>query len=284
MPVFCGNCGAPMGEPPGFCGRCGARMGQAPAAPASVTPPLAAAAGGGSALKIVLIVVGVLFAMGAVSVGGMYYAAHRYLKVAEEATGIKAGDVARTIREAAKRGAGGGRAEVLDGCRLLSNAEASAILGIEVVRSDGKPDADQSGEHCSFFVKLGSVAEHEKSPIREGDKTLQDRLDDVKLHSRIMIEGDPHGQAPYFTYTVEREEGKTACAALGVANRLSGVEAIGGGGEKEPLGLGDQAVMGIGESLMCVAKGDSSITLELNQIAGARVIGIAVARTILPRL
>lgn len=284
MPAFCGNCGAPVGETSGECGKCGARTG--PEVPrANFAPVGAASGGGGSVVKIVLIAFGVLFVLGAVSLGGMYYAAHRYLKVAEEVTGVKVGDVTRAMRDAAKRGGSHqGRAETRDGCLLLSKAEASAILGIEVERSDGKPNADESGEHCSFFVKPGSIAQHEKSPIREGDKTLQDRLDEVKLHSRIAIEGDPHGQAPYFTYTVEREDGKTACAAVGIANRLSGVGTIDGTGEKEPLGVGDKAVMGIGEGLMCVAKGNSSITLDLNQIAGARAIGIAVAQKILPRL
>src|SRR5437764_3513118 len=104
MAGFCGNCGAPQSEPSGFCGACGARAGHTQSGqPAAVAAPAASKSGGGglSVLKIVVIVAGVLFVFGAVSVGGMYYAAHRYIKLAEDVTGIKAGDVVHSIREAA---------------------------------------------------------------------------------------------------------------------------------------------------------------------------------------
>jgi hypothetical protein len=42
--------------------------------------------------------------------------------------------------------------------------------------------------------------------------------------------------------------------------------------------------MGIGESQMCVVKGDVAITLDFTQVNGARSKGIALAKTILPRL
>ena len=133
-------------------------MGQARATPA--VPK--SASGGGSALKTVLIVVGILFVLGAVSIGGMYYVAHRYVKMAEDVTGIHAGDAARSLREAANHSSHETRAEKRDGCLLLSKDEASAILGIEVLRVDGKQNEHQSGEHCDFFVKPGSLAENEE--------------------------------------------------------------------------------------------------------------------------
>src|ERR1039457_5623321 len=133
MAGFCGSCGAPLSQQSGFCGGCGARAGQQPAA-----APVAKSPGGGaSALRVGLIVVGVLFVFGAVSVGGMYYTAHRYIKMAEDVTGIKAGDVVHSIREAADHSSDETRAEKRDGCLLLSPEEATAILGIEVIRTDG---------------------------------------------------------------------------------------------------------------------------------------------------
>lgn len=290
MAVFCGNCGAPVGEPSGFCGSCGAKAGQAPAAqaaPAALAAPPAAA--GVSALKIALIVVGVLFVLGAASIIAMYYTAQRYVAMAEEATGIKVSDVTHSVRDAAKRGARQASSEHRDGCLLLSKDEASSILGIQVERVDGKPNAERSGEYCSFFVQPGAIAEHEKShpaTAPEADKPMQDRLDEIKLRARSAVETDRRGDTPYFTFTVEREDGKISCAGLGLANTLSGGEAIAAASGKaaEPLGVGDQSVMSIGESMMCVVKGDSAFTLELNQIAGARAIGIAVAQKILSRL
>lgn len=292
MPAFCGNCGAPLDGLAAFCGGCGARAGQAPASPSPMNPvaPMGPpAASGSSALKVVLIIVGVVIVLGVIAIAGIYYTAHRYVTMAEEATGIKASDVVRGVRDAAKAG-GGGRehgSNNRDGCLLLTKDEASSILGIQVERISGKSEDGRSGEHCSFFVKPGVAAEHEKSPAAlasEADKSMQGMMDEIKLHARAAVEAERHGEAPYFTFTVERENGKIACAGIGLANGLSGVEAITGGKSAEPLGVGDQAVMGIGESMMCVSKGSSAITLELSQIAGARAIGIAIAQTILPRL
>ena len=90
MAGFCGSCGTPLSEQSGFCGGCGARAGQQPAAAPVAKSP---GGGGGSALKVVLIVVGGLFVLGSVSLGGMYYVAHRYVTMAEDLTGVKAGDV-----------------------------------------------------------------------------------------------------------------------------------------------------------------------------------------------
>src|ERR1019366_8566612 len=169
------------------------------------------------------------------------------------------------------------RTEKRDGCLLLTKDEASAILGIEVIRADGKPDGQQSGEHCSFFVKPGSVetdagrlkasvdAIHGESGSN-GDSVPPNVIDVSKNMARRAVEAEKNGEAPYF----------------GVANRLSGVDLV--GKPAEPLGVGDQATMGIGESLMCVVKGDVAITLDFTQVTGARSKGIALAKTILPRL
>ena len=290
MSAFCGSCGAPLGEQSGFCGSCGARAGQAPAAP--VAPVAAKAAGGGSALKIVAIIVGVLFVLGAVSLGGMYYAARRYVKIAEDVTGIKAGDVARSIREAGERKGQEARAEKRDGCLLLSKDEASAILGIEVERVDGKPNEHESGEHCDFFVKAGSIAENAErlkqsadairsEPGADPNKLPPGAADMLKNLARGTVEAARNGEAPYFGYTVERENGKLTFSAFGIADRL-------GGGDlstaSEPLSVGDKAAMGLGESRLCVVKGNSAVTLDLTQITGARAKGIALAKTIISRL
>lgn len=304
MPSFCVSCGSPLGGQSGFCGNCGARAGQAPSGqPAAVATPAAirpagTSGGGGSALKIVLIVVGVMFVFGALSIAGMYYTAHRYVKMAEDVTGIKAGDVVQSIREAATRNAQGARAEKRDGCLLLSKEEASAILGIEVERVDGgKPNEPGSVEHCDFFVKPGSVAQNLEKLRKSADAIKDDpnsppqanklppgAADMIKTFSRGMAEGIGNGEAPYFGFTVERENGKIALQAFQMAGQLSGVAAV---SEKEasvPLDVGDRAAMGIGESQLCVVKGNFALTLNLTQVTDGRTKGIALAKKILPRL
>ena len=301
MPTFfCANCGSPLAGPSGFCGNCGARAGQAPTRqPAAVPTPAPAISpsGGGSALKIVLIVVGVIFVLGAVSIGGMYYAAHRYLKIAENVTGIHAGDALHSIREAARRDGRDAREARRDGCLLLSREEAAAILGIEVERVDGKPNERESGEHCDFFVKPESVEQNLEKLRQSADAIKSDpntppqanklppgAADMIKTLSRGMAEGIGNGDAPYFGFTVERENGKIAFTAFQMAGRLSGVAAVSDAEASVPLNVGDRAAMGIGDSRLCVVKGNSAVTIDLSQVTGGRTKGVALAKQILSRL
>ena len=300
MAGFCGSCGAPLSEQSGFCGGCGARAGHAQLGPpaAAATPAAAKSAGGGaSALKVVLIVVGVLFVFGAVSAGGMYYAAHRYIKMAEDVTGIKAGDVVHSIRKAADHSSHETRAEKRDGCLLLSPEEASAILGIEVIRTDGKPNEQERGEHCDFFVKpesaeqnleklktsVAAVKSDPNSPAQP-DKLPPGAVDMLKTLSRGVAEGVGNGEVPYFGFTVEREDGKLMFTAFQLAGRLSGVTAVSDAEAAMPLNVGDQAAMGIGDSRLCVVKANSALTLDLSQVTGGRAKGIVLAKRILSRL
>jgi hypothetical protein len=299
MPSFCGSCGSPLIGQAGFCGSCGTRAGGAPAdRPFAVAAPPAVkpGGGGGSALKIVLIVAGVLFIFGALSVGAMYYTAHHYIKIAEDVTGIKAGDALHSIREAATRDRHDSREAKRDGCLLLSKEEASAILGIEVIKVDGKVNEQQSGEHCDFFIKPGSIEQNletlkQSTAAVEGDPGSGSKanelppgsLDMIKNMARTAVETARNGEAPYFGYAVERENGTIVCSALTVAGRLSGVNAV-QNQASEPLGVGDQAAMGIGESSLCVVKGSSAVTLDLTQVTSGRTKGIALAKTIVPRL
>src|SRR4051812_38022409 len=104
MASFCVSCGAALGAQSGFCRGCGARAGNgSPGQPATAGVPQNAMppAAKSGAMRIVLIVVGVMFVLGVLSVAGMYYTAHRYIKMAEAATGVNAGDVLGSIRNAA---------------------------------------------------------------------------------------------------------------------------------------------------------------------------------------
>jgi hypothetical protein len=259
-------------------------------------PPPANVAVAGSGLKIVLIAVAALFVLGVISVAGMYYAAHRFIKVAEDLTGVKADDVVRSVRESADRGNRPGQTRKRDGCVLLSKAEASEILGLEVVRVDGALNEHTSEEHCDFFVKPGSIAENEEklnqsvdavrsAPATDGEKLPPGAVDMIKNMARGTVEAARNGEAPYFGYTVERENGKLAFTAFGIADRLGyGDLSTASGKGAEPLGVGDQAKLGIGESRLCVVKGNVAITLDLTQVTGGRAKGIAIAKVIVPRL
>src|ERR1019366_90776 len=140
--------------------------------------------------------------------------------MAEDLTGVKAGDVVHSIREAANHSSHDARTEKRDGCLLLTRDEASAILGIEVIKVDGKPDERQSGEHCSFFVKPGSPelysgrapeaigAIHAEAAARS-DAVPSSVFDAAKNMARPAVEAERNGEAPPFGIAGERKSGKT---------------------------------------------------------------------------
>jgi len=73
--AFCTSCGANVDATATVCPKCGAAMaGAAPSATAAGAPP---AKKGSSAVKIILIVLGVFFFLGALVVGGIIYGAYR---------------------------------------------------------------------------------------------------------------------------------------------------------------------------------------------------------------
>ncbi len=299
MPMFCVACGSALGGQSEFCGKCGLRAGQAPPTASVAEPsavlPVATKSSSGTALKIVLVVAGVLFVFGAIAAGAIYYTAHRYIKFAEDVTGVKASDVVNTVREAAKQHPSDGLSgRKLDGCALLSKDEAAAILGLDVERVDGKPNDQESGEHCDYFVKPGSIEENAEKVKQaaaaipndskgDANQLPPESIDMIKAMHRGVIEGARNGEAHYFGFSVERENGKIACAALKIATRLGGGD-INTGASSEPLGVGDEAVMGMGESRLCVVQGSTAVTLDLSQVTGGRAKGIALAKTILSRL
>jgi len=300
MANFCGNCGSPVGEKLGFCGNCGAHAGGVPPQPAIATPAISAVSAAQrhiSGPKIVLIALGVLFFLGVLSVAGVYFTARRYVKIAENVTGLKASDVVSSIHEAATRSSQGAHQSQRDGCLLLSKDEATAILGIEVERVDGKPNDRESGEHCDFFVKpetaeqslekfkqsIAAIKEDPNSPAQP-DRLPPGAMDMIKTMHRGVIEGATNGEAPYFGFTVEREAGQVAFSAFQMADRLSGVAGIADKESSEPLSVGDQAAMGMADSRLCVVKGSSAITLDLSQVTGGRAKGVELARKILSRL
>lgn len=296
MANFCVGCGSPSAGQVGFCSNCGARTAQsgpvvAPV-PAAVAPP--AAIRKSSIFKWVAVVVGVLFFMAVLSVAGMYYTARRYVAIAENLTGVKAGDVVGSLREAASRSSEGATKTKRDGCLLLSKQEASAILGLEVERVSGTPNEQESGEHCDFFVKAETieanveklkqavdVARSEPNPDPQPNKLPPGAINMLKTFQRGVAEGVGNGEAPYLRLTVERENGRIAFKAFQIADRLGSGDLR---GTSEPLSVGDQAAMGIGDSRLCVLKGNTAITLDLSQITDARTKGRALAQTILARL
>ena len=121
MAVFCGSCGTSMTEGTKFCPACGATV-AAPAgigspvstAPASTPAPSTPPSGGG-ALKIVLIVLGILAFLGMLLVGSCFYIGYKVKKAA--------GDFASHSKPYT-----GTKAP----CSFVSASEAADALGVPV--------------------------------------------------------------------------------------------------------------------------------------------------------
>ena len=309
MASFCQNCGSQLGAA-AFCGHCGARAAQQPAAPpvASTQPnipavtPAAKSSSAATLLKVGIILVAVVLVFGAVAIGGMYYVGHRLVRNVERATGQEPGTLVDSLRSAAASAAKSEHSpqRKRDGCLLLSKEEAAVILGVTIEKIDGASTQRDSGEHCEYFVKP-ETAEESAAKLKRGMEDIQARKTDAKLDGSVnmnaemrkagienLIKGigragaSTSPDAPYFSFTIDREDGAIQFGAVKAANILAGAEAM---KATESLhGLGDKAVLGPLDAQLCVLTGTTSILLDLSQVPDGREKGIAMARAILARL
>src|SRR4029077_7586145 len=80
--AFCNSCGAPLNEGTKFCNKCGAAVSGSPAAIAQPIAPAPPSKGGSSALKVILVVVGVIVLIGVLGMVTCGIVIHRAMKSA----------------------------------------------------------------------------------------------------------------------------------------------------------------------------------------------------------
>lgn len=232
------------------------------------SPPAAApvAAGGGSSVvKIVLIIFGVLALLGALSAAGLLYLGYKAKQKIEQVAKEEGFDL-DSSRRAPARPAG-------DGCRHLSAADASAIVGVKIVRAESKPP-----EGCNYFADPDEAAKLAQSRAQEGMNEIESGKPDkegfdqaLKTMEKVMggITGTAGGEAAQgrlFGFDI-KGDGKNSWAGFQLSSKvvggISGESEMRKEGVKlfEPVeGLGDKAMflpMGIG---LCVLKGDAFIS------------------------
>jgi len=129
MATFCGNCGGKLDPGAKFCAQCGQTAGNAPApaAQAAAAPAPAAAKGGGGAIKIILIVAGVIGFCMLLGLGSCFYIAYRVKQRAHEFAGNYAPYQGKK-----------------DACALVTKAEVSQAFKMPVESVTG------SDSHCEF--------------------------------------------------------------------------------------------------------------------------------------
>jgi hypothetical protein len=221
MAGFCRNCGSPLGDGEAFCKKCGtpvagaptraaAAVPAAPVAPASTPAAAAPYAPAATAptrssplLKILLIVVIVFFLFGAIGIASLMYVGYRVKQKANEM-----GLHVPSDRERAEQTA---EMKSLDACSLLSKAEVSAAIGMEVVRAESDT-GDTPG--CTYSV-MGDPADLTAKHVSQMHKAELDKKQQemVENFGKSVFQGaqaepgrtpSAHpGEAPVLTFSVD---------------------------------------------------------------------------------
>jgi len=164
--AFCNKCGTEINQGTRFCSKCGAPIlasGFAPSAPAASAsspgqpvPVPAPAQSGSNALKIVLIIVGVILVIGVLGVGALTFVGLRIAKhthVKQEGEHVKVETPFGTVEstkdpEQAAKDLG---IEIYPGAEVRQNGAASATLGnLHSVNAEFESD-DPVDKVCSFY-------------------------------------------------------------------------------------------------------------------------------------
>jgi hypothetical protein len=90
--AFCNSCGAQLAEGTKFCGKCGAGITGGPATPQAIAPGPPPSTGSSSALKIVLVIVGVIVligVLGVATIGIIGYRVAKSAKVSQKGDNVK---------------------------------------------------------------------------------------------------------------------------------------------------------------------------------------------------
>jgi hypothetical protein len=219
MAGFCRNCGAPLGDGEAFCKKCGTPVAGAPtravaavpaaqaAPPAGYAPsavPVASAPTKSSPLLKILLVVAIIFLLfGAVAIASLMYVGYRVKQKANEMGLHVPSDAERNQQTAEMRS--------LDACSLLSKADVSAAVGMEVVRAESAT-GDTPG--CTYSV-MGDPADLTAKHIAqlhkgELDKKQQEMVENFGKSVFQNAQSEPGrtpsehpGEAPILSFSVD---------------------------------------------------------------------------------
>lgn len=223
--------------------------------------------------------------LGAILMGVLGYGV---FKVADKVTG-------GAISSAARSSAGGASSSrdnappVEDACSLLSTADATAILGVAVVRQE-KSSAPPG---CTYFLDGKAASEAAKAEADQAlAKAKKDQADPKEFASAMIrgfggMAGASGAEVKGLTIHVrDGDDGASSMAGLkGATSLMKG--AVPDAETKQPedlKGLGDEAIVAPMDVVLIVRKGNRYIELEPGPVSNHRAKLIAAARKILERL
>lgn len=155
--AFCNSCGATLDPDAKFCSRCGATTGTSGPLPSTPIPPTAPAArGGSSAVKVVLIVVGVIVLLGGIGIASLAFIAVHFAKnsrVTHQGDHVKVetpfGNV-ETSKDPDKAIQDLG-VDVYPGAEVEQNGASSATFGGNRAAAAAFQSSDSAEKVCSFY-------------------------------------------------------------------------------------------------------------------------------------
>jgi hypothetical protein len=157
--AFCNSCGATLNPGTKFCSKCGAGVAAGPAVPgvsSTLPPPAPAPKGGSSALKIVLIVVGVVVCLGILGIATVGFIGYRIAKsshVTQEGDNVKVETPFGSVEsskdpEQAARDLG---IDIYPGAEVQKEGASSAsFAGVHTVTAAFQ-SSDAPDKICSFY-------------------------------------------------------------------------------------------------------------------------------------
>ena len=157
--AFCNSCGASLSSDAKFCSRCGVTTGATPAAasPSIAVPPTPPVArGGNSAIKTVLIIVGVIVLLGGLGIASLTFVALHFARnshIAQQGDHVKVetpfGNV-ETSRDADKAVEDLGD-DVYPGAEAEKNGASIAAFGTNRAITAEFQSSDSADKVCSFY-------------------------------------------------------------------------------------------------------------------------------------
>ena len=155
--AFCNSCGAPLNEGTKFCNNCGAAVSGVPAAAAqSIAPGPPPSKGGSSALKVILVIVGVIVLIGVLGMVTCGIVIHRAIKsahVSQKGDNVKVetpfGDMeTSTDPEQTAKDLG---VEIYPGADLRKEGTASVTFGSLHTVTANFESNDSVDKVCDFY-------------------------------------------------------------------------------------------------------------------------------------
>jgi hypothetical protein len=155
--AFCNSCGASLSPDASFCSRCGATTGAPAVPPSTVVPPaVPAARSGSSAVKIVLIIVGVIVLLGGLGIASLTFMALHFARnshVAQQGDHVKVetpfGNV-ETSRDPDKAVEYLGD-DVYPGAEVQKNGASVAAFGSNRAITAAFQSSDSVDKVCGFY-------------------------------------------------------------------------------------------------------------------------------------